>query len=284
MGKIEGKNLPEKLKSKLVKPPITRLWYRGEWQQNISTRSAAIIGSRKMSRYGRQVIEEIVPRLVGAGFTIVSGLMYGVDQLAHRVCLECGGKAIAVLGYGITNDNEPQASQLREEIVESGGLVISEYEGDQVSQRWMYPQRNRIVVAMSELVVVVEAGIKSGSLGTAKLAKKQGKKIYAVPGNIFSEVSEGTNELIRLGEAMPLTRNELVSMVGESITRGQQQSVLSLMANEREVYQRLEIGGPKSCNELARSMGLATREIAAILTQMELKNLVSEERGIWRIN
>ena len=289
--KNSDKNFPSKLRN--VKPQVGKIWYRGRWpasaeatagkDKNIFYKCAAVVGTRRMSRYGRQVVEEVVPRLVTAGYTIVSGLMYGVDQLAHKETLRAGGKAIAVLGYGITNKNEEEAWKLEQEIEKSGGLVLSEYEGESVSQMWMFPQRNRIVVGLSDIVVIVEGGIKSGSLLTARMARKAGKAVYAVPGSIFSTTSEGTNELIARGEATPLTLSELAKLTGTSNDQGGSQSVIALVAGEREIYESLKIVGPQSTNELGRHLTTPMKEILTLLSQMELKGLAVNERGVWRI-
>ncbi|KKU21465.1 MAG: protecting protein, SMF familiy protein [Microgenomates group bacterium GW2011_GWF1_46_12] len=166
----DDKNFPEKLKSELVRPIVKKLWYRGKWNSKLFEKCAAVVGARKMSRYGKQALGEIIPKLCGAGYTIVSGLMYGVDQEAHKLTLECGGCAIAVLGYGT--------------------------------------QRNRIVVGISDVIVVAEAGEKSGSLNTASWARRMNKPVYAIPGSVFSPTSEGTNWLVAQGLAKALTVTE----------------------------------------------------------------------------
>lgn len=288
--KNADKHFPSKLRN--VKPPVMKIWYRGKWpvsaeatagkDKNIFYKCAAVVGTRRMSRYGRQVVEEVVPRLVAAGYTIVSGLMYGVDQLAHKETLKAGGKVIAVLGYGITNRNEEEAWKLAREIERAGGLVMSEYEGESVSQRWMFPQRNRIVVGLSEIVVIVEGGRKSGSLLTARMARKAGKKVYAVPGPIFSLTSEGTNELIARGEARSLTLNKLAKLTGiEAVGKVSLKKKMS--EREREIYELLKMIGPQSTNELGRHLTTSAKEILTLLSQMELKGLVVNERGVWRI-
>jgi len=275
--------LPEKLRGELVKPPITRLYYRGKWQNEIFSKCVAIVGSRRMSRYGRSVIEEYVPRFCSAGYTIVSGLMYGVDQLVHKETLKCGGRAIAVLGYGINRKNEEEADKLGKEIEESGGLILSEYPNETRGQTWTFPQRNRIVGGLSDFVVVVEAGIKSGSLNTASWANRMGKSVYALPGSVFSVTSEGTNELINLGLAKPLTLKVMEELAGSEGKRKQKNIVKTLGAGERELYQQLELLGPKSVNELSRGLNLTAREILPQLSQMELKGIVTEERGVWSV-
>ena len=274
---------PHKLEELLVKPPIKKLWYRGKLDESIFDKCAAVVGSRRVSRYGRQAVEEIVPRLVDAGYTIVSGLMYGVDQLAHKTCVESRGRGIAVVGYGITNVNEEGADKLGDKLIEGGGLVLSEYEGEQVSQRWMFPQRNRIVVALAEIVIIVEAGSQSGSLGTAKLAREYGKKIYALPGPIFSPTSEGTNELIASREATALTLAELTRLTG---LRGAKEMEIKITMNagEREIYESLRIVGPQSTNELGRNLSVPARDVLTLLTQMEMKSLAVNERGVWRVS
>lgn len=280
VSKRERNNLPEQLTK--VKPPVKNLWYRGVWQEDIFTKCAAVVGSRRVTRYGRQVVEDVVPRLVNSGYTIISGLMYGVDQLAHKETLKAGGKAVAVLGYGIVNKNEEEAWKLAEQIESKGGLVLSEYAGEQVSQRWMFPQRNRIVVGLSDLIVIVEAGAKSGSLLTARMALKAGKPVYAVPGSIFSPTSEGTNELISRGDAKALTMTELGQLTGRA--NGKILGVSAKMnAEERAVYRSLKIGGPQSTNELGRHLAVPAREVLTVLSQMEMKNLTVNERGVWRI-
>lgn len=139
----DDERFPDKLKT--VKPSVKQIWYRGDWQSEIFEKCIAVVGSRKMSRYGKQVLSEIIPKLCSGEYTIVSGLMYGVDQEAHKLTLECGGRAVAVLGYGIGARSEEGASQLADKIVESGGVVMSEYPENLAPKRWMFLQRNRIV-------------------------------------------------------------------------------------------------------------------------------------------
>lgn len=277
----ETSELPEKLAG--VKPPIKQLWYRGEWKEDLLVKCVAIVGSRRMSRYGRQAIEEIVPRFCRAGYTIISGLMYGVDQLVHKETLKCGGKAIGILGYGIERKNEEGADKLSEEIEENGGLIMSEYPGDTRGQLFTFPQRNRIVVGLSDLIVVIEAGSKSGSLDTAKWAQKMGKPIYALPGSIFSPTSEGTNSWIAQGWARSLTLQSLEELVGSGKASSLDNKVEGLGAGEREIYTQLKLLGPQSINELARALNTSARELLSQLTQMELLGVVGEERGVWRV-
>lgn len=183
-----------------LKDPPKQVYYRGAWDEALFTKCAAVVGSRRITQYGRMVVEKLVPQLVEEGFTIVSGFMYGVDQAAHRECLACGGRTIAVLGWGIHwNGLDDDDSKLMAEI-EKKGLIISEWE-DQKPLLWTFPLRNRIVAAIAQEVFIVEAAVKSGALITARIAAKLKRTIWAVPGPITSSVSEGTNQLLAQGSA-----------------------------------------------------------------------------------
>ncbi len=274
----EDNNFPKQLLE--VHPLVEKLWYRGSWVSTTFNKCVAIVGSRRMSRYGKQVISEIVPKLVVAGYTVVSGLMYGIDQEAHKVTLENGGKCIGVLGWGIDYECEEGARKMEEKIVASDGLVISEYAPGTTSHRWMFPARNRIVAGLSKMVVIVEAAEKSGTMSTAKWAKKFGKELFAVPGNMFSDTSSGSNILIANQEAKLLTMKEVM---------GWDHSSIPLMRDEcgrgagGELLTLLKIDGPQSVNELSRRLGKGVGEISAQLLQAELVGKVAEERGMWKV-
>lgn len=279
----DDKNFPEKLKSELVRPIVKKLWYRGKWNSKLFEKCAAVVGARKMSRYGKQALGEIIPKLCGAGYTIVSGLMYGVDQEAHKLTLECGGCAIAVLGYGINARMEEEAARLAGKIVERGGLILSEYSDITSARIWTFPQRNRIVVGISDVIVVAEAGEKSGSLNTASWARRMNKPVYAIPGSVFSPTSEGTNWLVAQGLAKALTVTELNALTHDSSANTQQKNSLEQMEErERELITKLKVEGPMGVNEIARKSNLSAGEILGRLLQLEIKGWVVEERGMWK--
>lgn len=284
VGKIERDDgrFPEKLRS--VKPSVKQIWYRGKWRENIFAKCCAVVGSRKMSRYGKQVLSEIIPKLCASGYTIVSGLMYGIDQEAHRLTLESSGKAIAVLGYGMGAKSEEGATKLADKIVESGGVVISEYPEKMTPKRWMFLQRNRIVVGLSEMVIVAEAGEKSGSLHTAGLAKKNGKDLYAIPGSIFSATSVGTNNLVTGGIAKALTVIELNHLTNTPLKYLKEGEIIAKLSEEEwELVTLLKIEGPMGVNELARALGEGVGEVLAVLMQLEIKGVMIEDRGMWKM-
>ena len=268
---------------KELKPPVKQLWCRGELRSEILKKTVAVVGSRRMSRYGRSVVEDIVPRLCGAGYSIVSGLMYGVDQLAHKKTLECGGVAIAVLGWGITRANDPESDRLADEIVAHQGVVMSEYPEETRGQLWTFPQRNRIVVGLSDAVIVVEAGIKSGTMSTVKWAKKIGTPVYAVPGSMFAPTSAGSNYMIETGMARPLNAEIMNSLTGEGTKKVVNTTVQTLSETESELVSKLTVLGPMSINELTRIVELDVGGVLATLVTLEMKGVVAEDSGVFGI-
>ncbi|MBI4035913.1 DNA-protecting protein DprA [Candidatus Daviesbacteria bacterium] len=177
-----------------------QLYYCGALNPKIFKHCVSVVGSRKMTDYGSRVIEKIIPSLVAEGKTVVSGFMYGVDQYAHRICAESGGKTIAVLGWGINTPLAGEDLKLAKKIIDQGGILLSEWE-TQRAAHWTFPARNRVVAALSSEIIIVEAAEKSGSLITAALASKLKRKLWAVPGPITSRTSKGTNQLISSGKA-----------------------------------------------------------------------------------
>lgn len=282
---IEG--IDAKLGGRLeaVRPVVKKLWYRGELRSEMLKKTVAIVGSRRMSRYGRAIVEEIVPRLCGAGYTVVSGLMYGVDQLAHKKTLEGGGTAVAVLGWGIERVNDPESDRLADEIVTHGGVVMSEYPVDTRGQLWTFPQRNRIVVGLSDIIIVVEAGVKSGTMSTVKWAEKMQKPVYAVPGSMFAKTSEGANYMIETGLARPLTKTVVEMLCGgeREVSSGGDRGNGELNESEKVILGYLQVVGASSVNEIVRGSKLAAGEILSTLSALEMRGIVVEERGVFAI-
>ncbi len=223
-----------------------------------------VVGSRRMTGYGRRVVEKIVPELVQKGWTIVSGMMYGVDQAAHEVCMDCGGKTIGVLGWGIEYRKlEIRDLKLEERIVTSGGLLASLWK-DQMGTAWTFPARNQIVADICHELIVVEAAAKSGALLTAGMMIKRKKPVWAVPGPITSSVSAGTNQLIAEGKAK--------MWAGES-RRGEEQESKSSPILELIRDEGLE------ADEIARRLGQPISEVGAQLSVLSLSGEVEEREG-----
>ena len=164
----------------------------------------AVVGSRKVTNYGRQVTTDLVRELAGQGVVIISGLAFGVDALAHQAALDAGGLTIAVLPSPIDNIAPRTNQRLAERILANGGVLISEYPSGTPILKHQFVERNRLVCGLADAVLLTEAAKKSGSLHTAQFALEQGREVLAVPGNINSIMSEGTNNLIKTG-ATPVT-------------------------------------------------------------------------------
>lgn len=281
----DSSRYPPRLRA--VRPMINGLWYRGELTlTGKEYKTAAIVGSRKMSRYGRQVLTEIVPALTQAGYVTVSGFMYGIDVEVARLTYQSGGKHIAVLGWGIDRENDVEDINLYHKLVEEYGLLLSELEGKMHPMRFTFPRRNRITVGLADIVIVAEAGAKSGSLNSAEWARKAGKPVYAVPGSIFSSTSWGTNTLIEQKMAKALTPQELDRITNtqgiySEIERKDQTKPL-LVPIERTIVTLLRLEGPQSVNVISRHLSMSIANVTAILSSLQLRNAVSMERGVWK--
>ncbi len=200
--------IPELL-SEIPDPP-TQLHIRGSWPDEKFPR-IAVVGTRHVTSYGRMVTQRFTKDLVNAGFVIVSGFMYGVDAIAHETAIDCGGKTIAVLGYGLEAPYYPRShARLAEKILSHGSCIVSEFDSRTVAIPENFPRRNRIVSGLSLGVLVTQAGVKSGSLITARLAVEQGREVFAIPGPIESPYSEGTKELINLGAKLVTSIRDIV--------------------------------------------------------------------------
>jgi len=270
----EIRNCPEKLN------------YRGEWKDDLFKKVTAIVGSRQITKYGRSVVEKIMPEIVFQKSTVISGFMYGVDTEAHLKCLELGGKTIAVLGSGLDEYYPKENDRLYTEILKNNGLIISEYEADFKPTTWTFPQRNRIVSGLTNTsVVIVEAGIKSGSLITAKLALEQKRRILAVPGMINSKMSEGTNWLIKTGGAKILT--QALDIFEDKIAMPTQENLFKDYSNlsdlERIIIDLLENEAMTS-DELCQITKKNISEISITLSMMLMKDLLTEEDGKFYIS
>ncbi|MEA3355482.1 MAG: DNA-processing protein DprA [Patescibacteria group bacterium] len=275
----EGDKLwPERLK--LVRPRVKKLYFRGNWDKEIFKNCLAVVGSRKMTNYGESAVEKILPRVVQAGVTIVSGFMYGVDSKAHQVCLDYRGKTIAVLGSGLNEFTPKRNDKLYSQILESGGLVISEYEENEKARRWMFPQRNRIVAGLSRACLVIEGGEKSGTLITAKLTKKQGKKILAVPGPVGSSQAMATNGLIKKGAVLVTSGEDVLGAMNISFHSGELTNATpgSKDAVEKKIVEELERES-LDMDELGRKLRVGVVELSQKLSELQLKGVVKERLG-----
>ncbi|MCI8550231.1 MAG: DNA-protecting protein DprA [Lachnospiraceae bacterium] len=235
--------------------------------------AVAVVGSRNCSYYGRNTAKTLGRILAEAGVQVVSGLARGIDAAGHEGAVMAGGPTFGVLGCGVDVVYPWENHQIYEKVEEAGGL-ISEYPPGTRPSPWHFPARNRIISGLSDCVVVVEAGAKSGSLITASLALEQGKDIWAVPGRMGDFLSVGTNRLIRDG-AMPLTEPEEI-LEGWNLQRKKlriyKKTKLSLDKNVEKVYSCLD-SDPKSEEQLLVESGIDSRTLAACLVDLEMEGL-----------
>jgi len=277
----EDKKYPKLLK-KIGKIAPKQLYYKGSWDDEIFKNCLAVVGSRRMTTYGRQVVEKIVGEAAAQGLTIVSGFMYGVDAASHQAALKVGGKTIAVMPCGIERIHPEYQQDLYVEILNSKGLVISEYEGDAQPAYWTYPQRNRIVAGLSKAALIVEAGEKSGSLITAKWAKKFKRKLFVVPGPITSENSKGIMQLIKEGAIPISSAKDILDFY--NLTPGvKQQKKEEFRGIEGEILGRLQIE-PMGIDDLARTLGVPAGQMGMTLSMMQLKGIIKQEGSKYYIN
>ena len=197
---IQDNHYPQLLKETYAPPPL--LYYQGTLP--ITKPTLAVVGSRRISDYGRQVIKQLIPSLVQNNLAITSGLAFGVDAAAHQATLEAGGQTIAVLGNGLNQIYPINNQSLAKKIIAAGGVIISEFPLDMPALPHHFPQRNRIISGLSLGTLIIEAAIKSGALITASYALEQNREVFAVPGDIFHPNHNGTNQLIKMG-AKPVT-------------------------------------------------------------------------------
>lgn len=253
-------------------PPVG-LFLRGDADSELLARpAAAIVGARACSPYGGQVARALGRELAAAGLVVVSGLARGIDGAAHRGALEAGGLAVAVLGCGIDRDYPASHRDLARGIAERG-LIVSEYAPGVEPAPWRFPARNRIIAGLSAATIVVEARERSGALITADLALEEGREVFAVPGEITSSLSRGTNALLRSG-ATPLTSaDDVLEVFGLDAATGRQRP-----AGTSPILERL----PATADELARMTGLDAGALAAQLAELELAGEVVEAEGTYR--
>jgi DNA processing protein len=232
----------------------------------------AVVGARVCSAYGGQVGRSLGRELAGAGLVVVSGLARGIDGAAHRGAVEAGGFTVAVLGCGIDRDYPASHRDLARGIAESG-LIVSEYAPGVEPAPWRFPARNRIIAGLAGATVVVEARERSGALITADLALEEGRDVLAVPGEITSSLSKGTNALLRSG-ATPLTSAaDVLELFGI-----QSDPAAPDVPEAASILVHL----PATADELVRLTELEPGPLAAALAELELAGLVVEGEGTYR--
>jgi len=268
---------PPRLKEIDQPPPV--LYLRGTLAKEDSW-AVAVVGTRRVSTYGRQVAEELASFLAANGVTVVSGMARGVDAIAHQSALKSGGRTIAVLGCGVDRIYPPEHVQLAEKIMASGALV-SDYPPGAPPDASNFPPRNRIISGLSMATVIVEAGETSGALITAQFAVDQGREVFAVPGNILAPQSKGTNRLIVQGARPMVSASDLLDVL--NLTRVTEQRVVRKVLPADETESKLMsvlTHEPLHMDEIRSQTGLPIERVSATLVMMELKGLVRQVGGL----
>ncbi|HTK03404.1 MAG TPA: DNA-processing protein DprA [Alphaproteobacteria bacterium] len=254
-----------------------KYYFRGNWDDSIFKKSIAVVGSRRMTRYGKEVTDKFVSELVANGITTISGFMYGIDTEVHQKTIDYGGRTVAVLGCGLDVIYPPENEKLYISILENNGLIISEYEPSSKPHLWKFPQRNKVVAALASMgILVIEAGENSGSLITAKLAIKMKKKVFVVPGPITSNVSKGTNDLIKSGKGIMVTSPS--DITGHKLEIENDDLKLDLSGIEEKIYHILETEALNT-DEIAVQINENIVEVGTALSLMNIKGLVTESGG-----
>lgn len=270
-------NYPRRLNEIDQPPPV--LYLRGQVSSEDDF-AVAVVGTRRITPYGRQVTEELVGTLARNGITVVSGLARGVDAVAHQAALTAGGRTLAVLGSGLDQIYPPENRRLAEQITAHGAL-ISDYAPGTPPDAANFPPRNRIISGLAKAVIVVEAGETSGALITASFAVEQGREVFAVPGSILSPQCKGTNRLIRDG-AHPLLdcQDVLETLNMEMITEHRTaRAVLPADPVEAQIYNLLS-HEPVHIDEVRARANLPIEAISSTLALMELKGFVRQVGGM----
>lgn len=271
-------NYPENLLQITDPPPL--LYVRGEFLPR-DRLALAVVGSRRATNYGREVVCALVPDLAAAGLTIVSGLALGIDAEAHRAALQAGGRTIAVLACGIDQVYPPSNAEIAREMVKSGrGAIITEFPPETPTYPANFPVRNRVISGLSLGTLVIEAAGGSGTFHTVSSALEQGREVFAVPGSIFSPYSAGCAKLIEQG-AKPVTCAadilEELEVSAENLRQEFRETVPS--APEEEEMLALMGSDELHIDELVRQSRLGTAKVSSLLTVMEMKGLVRHLGG-----
>ena len=268
---------PQRLKEIDQPPPV--LYIRGEYLPD-DLFAVAIVGTRRVTPYGRQITEELSAYLAANGMTVISGLARGVDAVAHQATLKAGGRTIGILGSGVDKIYPPEHRGLAEQMMERGA-IISDYAPGTPPEASNFPPRNRIISGLSLAVVVIEAGETSGALITAEFAAEQGREVFAVPGSILAPQSKGTNKLIQKGAQPLLSVTDLMQAL--DITRvGEHKAARKIMPADATEAKLLTVlsSEPLHVDEIRNQAELPIEKVSAALALMELKGMVRQVGGM----
>jgi DNA processing protein len=273
---IQSSEFPPRLRE--IPDPPQELYCAGDTGL-LDAEAVSVVGSRKFTVYGKNVALMIGRRLAECSVPVVSGLAYGIDAFAHEGTLEGGGRIIGVLGSGILRMGPRRNLDLMMKGLENGGLVLSEYPPDTEATRYTFPRRNRLISGLGRCLVVVEANFNSGALITAQHAAAQGRTVYAVPGNINSQFSMGSNLLIRDGAVPLIVIDDLIRDLGidpSATVSGDCENLPDKLGeDEAAVYRVVVRYNGVRADVIARETGRTAAWVSSVATVMEVKGIVS---------
>lgn len=235
--------------------------------------SVAIVGTRKPSSYGKEVTQQLSYDLAKKGIVIISGLALGVDGIAHRAALEAGGTTIAVLANGLPQIYPATHKDLADQIIQSGGAILSEYEPETTARSYQFLQRNRIVSGLSDAIIITEAAARSGTLNTAMHALEQGKEVFVVPGNITSPLSAGCNTLLKQGARVATSANDILEVIAPDLLQSQASLALGNTPLETAIITLLQ-NGIRDGDELQQQSKSSISDFNTALTMMEINGVI----------
>jgi DNA processing protein len=277
---IADENFPKRLLNCYDAPVL--LYFKGNADLNAS-RFVSIIGTRRNSEYGKWCTETIIEKLLSYNVTIVSGLAFGIDAIAHKASLQHNIPTIGVLAHGLNEIYPSEHKSLAKNMCENGGL-LTEFSKHVSAERFNFPRRNRIVAGISEATIVIETGLKGGSMITAELANGYNRDVFALPGKINDAKSEGCNYLIRSNKAMLLDNvEEMAATLGWktknlSVAK-QKQLFIELNEEEKRIVESLSKKQPQHVDEMIVSTGLSMSQFAGAMLSLELQNVVGPLPG-----
>ena len=245
----------------------------------LNRKSAAVVGARKATPYGKWAAYNLGRKLAEYGIVVVSGMAYGCDAEAHRGALSAKGGTIAVLGSGVSVCYPKRNRILYDEIIKNGGLILSEHPPDTLPLPPYFAERNRIISGLSHVVSVTEAGLSSGSLITADFAAEQGRTVMAVPGNMNSINSLGCNKLIRDGAGIITGFGDVLEELGIPADPDDETKLAELDEEERRIFNIVRMNSEISINMLSRESGKKVSEVNAIAARLEIRGFVVTDMG-----
>jgi DNA processing protein len=261
--------------------PPTLLFYKGSANLN-SPKIVSIIGTRTHTDYSKKMTDELIEELSAQNILIVSGMAYGVDAMAHKAALKNNSPTVGVLGHGLDQIYPPDHSNLAKDMVKNGGGLLTEFRSQTNPDKHNFPTRNRIVAGMSDATIVIESGIKGGSMVTAELANGYNKDVFAFPGKVTDNKSAGCNYLIKSNKAMLLTdAQQLTEVMGweekrqKSKAKSQKEIFIELSKDEKIIVDILNEKETVHIDEINLRSGLSSSAIAAAILNLELQNVVN---------